>query len=402
VHTVACGGSEEAALSLRNPIPVLFAGLAALALVGCAATPRSIEPTALFDDAAFQPEAAVPAPANLMALDSAMQVYAEDHLRALATHEDPRRALIDALYRDHGLRLDYDATATRTAAEAFTERSGNCLSLVMMTAAFARHLGLPVTFQAVHVEELHSRNGDLHFASGHVNLVLGKPRFRGTFGVKEADGLVVDFVRQDELGSRRVQTLSEATIVAMYYNNRAAELLAAGDLRAAYWHVRAALRHQPGFATAENTLGVVYARAGDVAAAEIAYRQALEADPGSVGALGNLVHLLRGAGRLAEADALKARLDRLEPEPPFHHFQIGRAAAAAGDWPAAAEHFERELRLHPRQDEVHIWAARAWRELGDIKRARRHAAAAVEYSITPLRRRQYAAKLDQLRAAPRL
>jgi Tfp pilus assembly protein PilF len=389
-------------MPLRNLLPALLMGVGTLALAACAAAPRSVDSSVLFNDAAFQPEAAVPAPATLMALDPAMQAYAEGHLRALATHEDPRRALIDALYRDHGLRLDYDATATRTAAEAFAERSGNCLSLVMMTAAFARHLGLPVTFQAVHVEELHSRNGDLHFASGHVNLVLGKPRFRGTFGLKEADGLIVDFVRQDELGGRRVQALPEATIVAMYYNNRAAELLAAGDLRAAYWHAREALRHQPGFATAANTLGVVYARAGDVAAAEAAYRRAMDADPGSIGALGNLVHLLRGAGRVAEADALKARLDRLEPEPPFHHFQLGRAAAAAGDWRRAADHFERELRLHPRQDEVHIWAARAWHELGDFKRARRHATAAVEYSSTPLRRRQYAAKLDQLRAAPRL
>lgn len=389
-------------MQLRGSLPALFMGVVALALAACAVMPRSADTVALFDDAAFQPAVAVPPPSTLMVLDPAMQAYAEGQLRALATHEDPRRALIDALYRDHGLRLDYDATATRTAAEAFAERSGNCLSLVMMTAAFARHLGLPVTFQAVHVEELHSRNGDLHFASGHVNLVLGKPRFRGTLGLKEADGLVVDFVRQDELGGRRVQTLPEATIVAMYYNNRAAELLAAGDLHGAYWHAREALRHQPRFATAANTLGVVYARAGDARAAEVAYRRALDADPGSIGALGNLVHLLRGVGRVAEADLLKARLDRLEPEPPFHHFQLGRAAAAAGDWRVAVEHFERELRLHPRQDEVHVWAAHAWRELGDLKRARRHAAAAVEYSSTPLRRRQYAAKLDQLRAAPRL
>ena len=50
---------------------------------------------------------------------------------------------------------------TRNAAEAFDARSGNCLSLVIMTAAFAKELGLPVRYQNVFVDEAWSRSGDL-------------------------------------------------------------------------------------------------------------------------------------------------------------------------------------------------------------------------------------------------
>jgi hypothetical protein len=49
-----------------------------------------------------------------------------------------RQLLFDALYGNGRLRLDYDSAMTRNATEAFAARSGNCLSLVLMTAAFAR------------------------------------------------------------------------------------------------------------------------------------------------------------------------------------------------------------------------------------------------------------------------
>ena len=58
-------------------------------------------------------------------------------------------ALLEALYTQGELRLEYDARRTRTAAEAFDARMGNCLSLVIMTAAFATEMQLQVRFQDV-------------------------------------------------------------------------------------------------------------------------------------------------------------------------------------------------------------------------------------------------------------
>jgi hypothetical protein len=40
--------------------------------------------------------------------------------------------------------IEYDSTVTRTAAQTYAARAGNCLSLVIMTAAFAEELGLRV------------------------------------------------------------------------------------------------------------------------------------------------------------------------------------------------------------------------------------------------------------------
>ena len=69
-----------------------------------------------------------------------------------------REGLIDAIYSEGQLKIEYDSVMTRNAAQAFAARSGNCLSLVIMTAAFAKALGLPVRFQSVSVDETVSRS----------------------------------------------------------------------------------------------------------------------------------------------------------------------------------------------------------------------------------------------------
>ena len=61
---------------------------------------------------------------------------------------------------------------TRNAAQAFAARSGNCLSLVIMTAAFAKELGLTVAYQKVFVDDTWARTGDIYLSIGHVNVTL--------------------------------------------------------------------------------------------------------------------------------------------------------------------------------------------------------------------------------------
>ncbi len=371
--------------------------LLSLGLAGCASTPTPpVQPAPLLHDTLFERPAQLPDAAAVFSMSPAMRQFANTELRNISFHPDPRRALIDALYRSR-LRLAYDATVTRNAAEAFDAQSGNCLSLVIMTASFARHLDLPVGFQAVRTDEFYSRAGDLHLSSGHVNLVLDVPRPRQAFARNTDVALTIDFLPQDELRGQMTRPLSPETVVAMYFNNRAAELLSAGRTADAYWHARAALLQAPSFFTAANTLGVIYSRAGQAAAAEVAYRRVLEAEPDNVSALSNLVRLLQRQGREAETPALAARLAQLQPVPPFQHFYLGRQAMDSGDHAAARDHFLRELRLQPYQDEVHFWAAQAYWQLGQRDEAARHLAQARSHSPSPGLQERYAAKLDWLR-----
>ena len=121
-----------------------------------------------------------------------------------------------------------------------------------------------------------------------------------------------------------------------------------------------------------NTLGVVYQRRGLAGPAERAYRHALERDADHGAGLKNLARVARRPGRSAEAAPLRERLARLEAEPPFHHFDLGRAAAQAGDYRSAREHILREMRRDPDYHEFHFWLAVALFGLGEVEEARAH------------------------------
>jgi tetratricopeptide (TPR) repeat protein len=373
------------------------------ALFGCATPPRAPLPPQVLQDHLFEPPENPPRAESVFAMSPAMLQYAQTQLRPGSRSADLRHQLLDALYTRGGLQLDYDSTITRTAAEAFDARAGNCLSLVIMTASFARHLGLPVSFQLVSAEDFYTRRGNLTLANTHVNLVLGsvlpRTQFR-TLGGGD-DTLIVDFIPARDLKGQLSLTLEEQTILAMYFNNRAAEELAQGRINDAYWFARQALQEDPSYTAAANTLGVVYDRAGHPQAAENAFRHVLALAPNTVNGLNNLAQLLDRQGASAEAAVLRARLAQLQPVPPFKRYFEGRQAMAEGAFARARDLFREELRLQPFQDEVHFWAAQAAWQLGRTDEAAQHLRHALENSLTRSDQSRYSAKLEHLRGAAR-
>lgn len=373
--------------------------LTALLLGGCAMTPPrpTSAPAQLFNDSLFAAPGERIDAAAALALSAEMGSYLAREIVPLARKVGPQQALIEALYSRGMLRLDYDAARTRSASEAFADRAGNCLSLVMMTAAFARAMDLPVRFQSVLSDEAWDRSGDLYFFIGHVNLQVGTRVALTRVGLAGTEWMTIDFVPGVDLKRQRAHQIDEARVLAMFSNNRAAEALVDGRLDDAYAWARAAIVQDPGFLNTYNTLGVVYNRRGAAHEAERALRFALGHEPASVHVLGNLAVVLRQQGRDAEAEPLLAELRRLQPHPPFALFNQGVQAAQRGDWRSARRLFEDELARSPDYHEFHFWLARALLALGDVKGAGRHLKQAAENSSTLEQGAIYSAKLDKLR-----
>lgn len=375
-----------------------------LALAACASAPPAA-PAAppLLRDAAFAPPSQPVSATSVFALSDAMRVFLEGHsLSMLRDGGDARRQLVHMLYGRRELRLEYEGSITRNASEAFAARAGNCLSLVIMTASFAKALGLPVRYQRVFVDESWSRSDDLYFTSGHVNLTLDWAPGRGrVFAQDRQPALVIDFLPGEDLRGQRTQELAERTIVAMFMNNRAAEALARGAVDDAYWWAREGVLQDPDFSAARNTLGVVYLRHGLAGDAERVFEALLQREPANANALGNLVQALRQQGRMAEAEVQAARLARLEPVPPFHWFDAGLQAMREHDYRRARDLFRRELQREAYYHEFHFWLAQAELALGNVDAARRQLEQALQGSTTAREHEIYAAKLDRLRAATR-
>jgi Tfp pilus assembly protein PilF len=386
--------------------PALAVALA-LATAGCAtpggepAPPAAPAALPLLHDEAFGPPARPVRAEDVFALDDEMRRYI-DH--AIARHlrtAGRQQGLLAAMYDRNMLKLEYDGGVTRTAREAFQARSGNCLSLVILTAALADHLSLPVTFQSVEVEDSWSRSRGLLFVSGHVNLVIGGRLLDKGRGFGTNFTMTVDFLAPQDLRRRHVTLISKQRVLAMYFNNRAAETLGSGDLDQAYAYARAALLQDPAFPSAQITLGVVYHQRGLLAQAEAAFRHALRAQPTNTQALADLSAVLVTMGRDAEAQQVKQELARLEDFPPFHFFELGKAAVQRGDLEAGLAFLKRELSRDPDYHEVHFWLAQAYRDMGDNRSARRHLTLAVANSTTRSDHDLYAAKLDRLQGRNR-
>ena len=386
-------------MNTLRPALRLIALLLVCPLAACATRPPTDAPArSLLHDELFPAPAAVIDPAALFALSEPMRRYANAEIRRGTRRKSTEHAMFDALYGEGQLKLEYDATTTRNAAEAFDARMGNCLSLVIMTAAFAKYLDVPVRFQQVYSPATWSRTGTLTVSSGHVNLSLAAiDSGRPGISTSPPPALTIDFVPSVEASAARVKTIPESMIVAMYFNNRAAEELAAERPDEAYWWARAAILQQPTFMESYNTLGVVYRRAGHERPAEDVLRHVVTIEPENTIALSNLAILLTDTGRKAEAAEIQALLARIEPFPPFHFYDVGVKALAAQDFEGARLAFERELKRSAYEADSHFGLAVSLLQLGRLEEAEGHLRAALEHSTTRKSQELYSGKLDWLK-----
>ena len=369
------------------------------AMLGACATPLAPpQPEPFFRDELFAPSSERHDADAVFALSEAMTSYIRVNFAHRLRSDGLVRGLIDALYRRDQLKLEYDSALTRNAAQAFDARKGNCLSLIIMTAAFAKELGLQVTYQSVATDETWSHSDDIAFLNTHVNLTLGTRAIRAAPGSDKNQLLTIDFLPPEYILGQRTRPISEDTVVAMFMNNRAAEAIAQGQVDEAYWWVRSAIVRAPDFSSPYNTLGVVYLRHGDLQAAEFVLSRLLEREPRDKQALSNLAAVLGKLGRTDEANALRVRLARIEPFPPYHFFLLGTEAMQRGDFAAAKTFFSKEVDRADYSGEFHFWLGMANLRLGDMEEARRQIGIAVENSTARSEHDLYAGKLDRLQS----
>lgn len=371
--------------------------LLVMVLSACASPPVAAPIDHLLHDALFAPRTVNTDADQVFAISPAMR----EHLRTPQFSQTLKKqgraqGLLEALYTRTQLQLEYDADITRTAAQTFEERRGNCLSLVVMTAAFANELGIPVIFQSVYIDELWSRSGNMALLSEHVNLRLA-PRLGETMSLT-GDMMTVDFLPPEQRRGERARAVNEATIVAMFMNNRAVESLRQGQTTDAYWWARAAVRADPLLLLAFNTLAIVYRQSGHSAQAELALNHVLQHEPDNAQSLSNLVLILGDLGRLTERQAVAQRLARVQPVPPYHYFDLGQNAMKERQFSVAKTYFEKEIARQAYNAEFHFWLAQAHYQLQNRPAARAALALAVEHSTTVRDREKYAALLETLRA----
>ena len=383
-------------MRLASPV-VLVAAL----LAGCAAAPPAAPPDSLLADRLFAPPREAVRTDDLFALSDAMRRYLAVDIADQIRLEGPQVGLVEALQKHAQLRLEYDAARTKNAAATFASRTGNCLSLVIMTAAFAKELGVPVAYQAAYLEETWSRTGNLLIASGHVNITLGAaPARRQDDARPQPDDDRLPAARETCAACARasIGEDDDRRDVRQQPRRRGARrwpprrrLCLGRRERAPRSGVRRRLQHarrRSTFATATSP-----SRARRSSASSPATPRTRARSPTSP-------RRTLGRGAPATRRLTRTRLAALEPYPPFHFFELGMAAVRRDDWRAARELFAREVARADANHEFHFWLGVADWRLGEESAALRHLTLAMDNSLTRDQHDLYAAKLAWLQGAP--
>ncbi|NKI34884.1 transglutaminase domain-containing protein [Wenzhouxiangella sp. XN79A] len=267
--------------------------------------------------------------------------------------------LVEFIATDGGLGFRYRATPTTDVAETIARGEGNCLSFTLLFISAARALGIDAYPREVRVPAAWREEAGLIVDVGHVNVGIDVPGLRRTVDF-EPDYLLSQRLAAPYRGRR----ISDERALAHFYNNRAAELLAAGEPDAAADWAAQAIELDAGFAAALNTAGVIERRRGQPERAREHFLAALEvaADPAST--LFNLVRLERAEGRPAAAAAHARRLEALRPADPWFLWSLGRFYESLDELARAADFHARAARLADSEHRFHASHARVLFALG--------------------------------------
>jgi Flp pilus assembly protein TadD len=361
--TVAAGRDEG-----RIPLEELLAG----APLGV-----TLDSSSLIDDA------------EVLAVSAEMEEFLNEHVSPGATRVPRLRQLGYAIISARTFGLEYDET-TRTAAETFRTRRGNCLSFSNMFVAMARHVRLKAYYQEVDTPPDWSFRDEAFVLNRHVN-VLVDLGLRGEH--------VVDFNMDDFRTSYDRRRISDARAKAHYYNNMAVESMQAGDNATAFLYFRRAIERDSSFSPAWTNLGTLYRREGHPVYAEAAYLQALKADDKDLVTMSNLAGFYGQRGDQQRAEKYQKRVRAHRQRNPYYRYHLARRAFEAGEFDTAIDHLEYAVRSKDNEDRFYFLMGLSHLRKGGEDKARQWLTRAQDVAATDALKRRYSDKIDILMSA---
>ncbi len=261
--------------------------------------------------------------------------------------------LRDAILVGPGYTFEYQRDSTFSAADAFENRRGNCVSFTNLFIALGRSLGIRLQAALVSTRGTSERQGDLIVTYNHMVAV-----FTST-GSRTAK--VYDFYLSAEPLEGRLALLDDYAVAAIRASNDGIAHLHRGEGAEAVHDLEIAVKLAPRLGSVYANLGLAKWRAGDVPGAFATIQEGLEIEPRGPALLQNLAALYVDAGKPAEARAALGALD-VARSSPYVLIVRGDLDLRAGDVKRALRSYKEAARLDPTLADP--WLAIARAELG--------------------------------------
>ena len=356
-------------------LKALWVGGSLIALAGCAAAPRAPVPAPLlWQDQAFAYDAALVSVSkrDLFQLDAALLSKLTDPRIQNSSAQYRLNQLVSLLFEPETRDFSYSSNHSTIAAETWRRKSGDCLSLTVLSYSLAKALDMSVQMQEVRIPVVFDRRGSVEFLNRHVNLLISGRSDGGLYvkdGLMRSGDVIIDF--EPQVASRKEGTaLSDDGILARFYNNVAADNLARGDLPLAYAHFKAAVLADPGYSPSYSNLAQLYTRKGLLQSAEQLLLYAVALDDDSEIALRSLHQLLVSQGRESEASKYREILQARQEKDPYYWLGVGLHHLQEGNYEKAVNALERAQDLTRGFQEVHRYLAIAYWRAGKRTQAK--------------------------------
>ncbi len=383
-----------------------FSGLALIVLLSaCQQTPQNVQLKSaqdLLQDQAFVPVVvAIESKSEIFTLPEDLIQQAKHQVLAYTEPQDRSLALLKFIFREQEDPLQYVNNATLTAWQTYQQREANCLSLTILAYSLAKSLGFRTQFQDVQIPEYWITRNGTSMLNGHVNLVVTPPSPQTmvkTF-ISSTNSFLIDFERAG--GSRErlpVRKIGEKEIIALFYNNKAADAIFAQQFDLAYRYLQEAAAFAPQVAATWNNLAILYRQREMPEAAELAYQQSLLLEPEHVNTMSNLAILYEMTGRSAEAEFLLHKVAKSRLSNPYYFIMQGNEALNANNLTDAENAFHQSIRLQPKLPEALFGLAQVALLQHDYVAATSYLQRARLYAPSGADRRLYNHKLEMLNA----
>lgn len=284
---------------------------------------------------------------------------------------------------------------TYNADLASTKHAGNCLSLAILTKAYASLVDLKIEYRRVNSAPIYARDDGLITISSHVQTHVHAPKNKdpkkGSFYFAKT---IIDYFpsARGMVGD----AVSFADFVSMYYQNLAAIELANKEYDKAYSLLAAAIELSPDNVETLNTLAVLYKQSGNTTKAESIYQYVLNHTQGSVSALSNYVILLKQHERDDDAVLYTSRYSNIEDDNPYRWYDLANQAYANKNYQGALKLFQKSSEMAPYLHESFYGQAKTYFQLGHTEKAKYAMKKAVELAYTPKEEKLYSSKLQML------
>jgi len=334
-------GIRDLQPGLLRTFPLLL-----LLLTGCVTLPE--QPAVSDDDTAWVAAGAgmLPESGGTMPEDPAALLHVSEEMRQFArnatrgAYEIPDKVDALKLALAPGLNLQYDADATLTAEQAFTQRRVNCVSFALLFVALARSIDIPANFNDVDVQPVWDLGDDsTSLLYRHMNARVD---------LKAASFVVIDLSGDQYDVTVAGRAIPDGEALAQFYNNRAVALrLQQRNADALRYELRA-LELSPDADYLWNNLANFYLVDGKLRAARIAVTKALSLNASAKLSYDTAEQVYARLGEYRLAQYFHERAHYFFDQNPYLHYQLALAALGRNDNQLAYDETKRAITLYDR------------------------------------------------------